>query len=288
MTSPDATARPVRLADGILVINLDHRPERLERFAEMAGRMPQLEGWRRLAAVNGVELPGYGKAPWFRGRQRDKCWAGRAGCTLSHRKAIEHARDMGWDRVLILEDDVQVGPTFEADAADFIAATGSDDEAWDVCYLGASKPVGPCRKLGDLQGARALYQIFGCNGTFAYLMKRTAFEWVLANLPTAETVWPWVYQHRAIDRWYARNLSRRLRVQAVSPNLIGHYTSFSDIGQRAGADVGVTDSATTDTHSLHPTGEVAFRLVSLFLRVKFSLFRVVSVIRSPLSRLRGF
>ena len=187
MTSSAVTPPPVRLADGILVINLDHRPERLERFAEMAGPVPQLEGWQRLAAVNGVELPGYGQAPWFHHRQRDKCWAGRAGCTLSHRKAIEHARDMGWDRVLILEDDVQVGPTFEADAADFIAAMAGGEE-WDVCYLGASKPVGPCRKIGDLHGARALYQIFGCNGTFAYLMKRTAFEWVLANLPTTDSV----------------------------------------------------------------------------------------------------
>jgi hypothetical protein len=286
MTSPAATAPANRLADGILVINLDHRPERLARFAEMAGPVPCLAGWQRLPAVNGTALPGFGQVPWFRGRQRDKGWAGRAGCTLSHRKAIEHARDLGWNRVLILEDDVQWGPTFEADVAGFLAAAAAG--AWDVCYLGASKPVGPCRKLGDLPGARSIYQIFGCNGTFAYLINRSAFDWVLARLPTVETVWPWVHRHRAIDRWYARNLSRRFLVGSVSPNLIGHYTSFSDIGQRAGAAVGTTESATTDTHTLLPTSGLFFRLQSRLLRLRFLLTDAVNLLRGPLARRRGF
>lgn len=277
-----------RLADGVLVINLDQRAERLDRFAAMAATQPLLAGWQRLAAVNGTALPGYGQAPWFRGRQRDKCWAGRAGCTLSHRKAIEHARDMGWDRVLIMEDDVALGPTFAADAADLLATLKAGARDWAMCYLGASKPIGPCRKAADLGGGRTLYQIFGCNGTFAYLMERRAFDWVLAHLPTADTVWPWVYQHRAIDRWYARNLSRQFLVHSVSPNLIGHYASFSDIGQRAGADVGVTEAATTDTHPLRPTSDAAFHLLTRLLRVQFRLAGAVSRIRCALARRRGF
>ncbi len=285
MSAAPSPHAPTRLADGVLMINLDQRPERLARFAETAATVPALRNWQRIAAVNGMDLPGFGHAPWFRHRQRDKCWAGRAGCTLSHRKAIEHARDQGWHSVLILEDDVQLGPAFAADAADFLART---DSAWDVCYLGASKPLGPCRKVADLQGERSIYQIFGCNGTFAYLMRRPAFDWILARLPTAETVWPWIYRHRAIDRWYARNLSGRFVVHAVSPNLIGHYPSFSDIGQRAGADVGMTESATTDTHPLHPGGALAFRVISRLLRVKFLLADAANRLRSPLVRLRGF
>jgi len=282
-----ATQAPARLADGVVMINLDQRPERLARFAEMADTVTCLRGWQRIAAVNGVDLPGYGQAPWFRHRQRDKCWAGRAGCTLSHRKAIEHAKTMGWNSVLILEDDVKLGPTFEEDAADFLANTDTGGEPWDVCYLGASKPVGPCRKIRQIRGERAIYQIFGCNGTFAYLMQRRAFDWALASLPTADSVWPWVFRHRAIDRWYARNLSSHLRVLAVSPNLIGHYASFSDIGQRGGAEVGVTEAATTDTHPLHPGGDFAFRMGSRLLRVKFAISHAINLLRSPLARVTG-
>ena len=65
MTTPTPPAPALRLADGVLVINLDQRPERLERFAAMAALTRVLDGWQRIPAVNGVELPGYGQRPWF-------------------------------------------------------------------------------------------------------------------------------------------------------------------------------------------------------------------------------
>jgi hypothetical protein len=271
----------------VLVINLDHRPERLEQFENMARTIGYLQGWERIPAVNGVDIPGYGKQPWFRNRKRDKGWAGRAGCTLSHRKAIEHARDKGWDSVLILEDDIQLGGSFESDAAGFLKCEADHPGDWAVCYLGSSKQIGPSRKLRDIDRNRAVYEIFGCNGTFAYLLKREAFDWILANLPTEETVWGWVCGHRAIDRWYARNLTRRFRVHAVSPNLIGHYTSFSDIGQRAGADLAIQESEEDDHDQLKDVGRLAFEVLSRMLRMRFLLARAVNRARMPLARMRG-
>jgi len=285
-SKPASSAR--RLADGVLVINLDQRPERLERFAEMARLTSVLDGWQRIPAVNGVELPGYGQLPWFRQRQRDKCWAGRAGCTLSHRKAIAHAHAAGWDSVLILEDDVDPGEAFDAAVECFIAGAAAGPNPWQVCFLGLSQQVGPCLKLRRLDERHSSYQIFGCTGTFAYLVKRDAFEWLLANLPTAETIWPWVARHRAIDRWYARNLSGRLTVHAVSPGLIGHYTSFSDIGQRAGAHLVVAQSAPDQQAHLQPSGPIAYRLQAGLLRVRFLLTKGVNRVQGVLKRRHGF
>ena len=284
MTAPTPTPPAPRLADGVLVINLD----RLQRFAEMASLTRVLDGWQRLPAVNGAELPGYGQPPWFRQRPRDKCWAGRAGCTLSHRAAIAHAHAAGWDSVLILEDDVEPGAAFDAAVRSFRAGSAACPDPWQVCFLGLSQQVGPSRKLRQLDEVRSLYQIFGCTGTFAYLVKREAFGWLLANLPTAETIWAWVARHRAIDRWYARNLSGQLTVHAVSPGLIGHYTSFSDIGQRAGAHLVVSESEPGHQAPLQPCGPVAYHLRAALLRLRFFLTKLVNRVQGSLKRQRGF
>ncbi|MCX6874474.1 MAG: glycosyltransferase family 25 protein [Verrucomicrobia bacterium] len=288
MSLPLASAPAPRLADGVLVINLDHRPERMERFTNMARHISVLQGWERLPAVNGVEIPGYGQPPWFRHRPRDRCWAGRAGCTLSHRNAIACAKDRGWHSVLILEDDIQLGASFDTMAQLVIEHTSTCPKHWDACYLGLSQPVGPSLKLHALGGTQAVYQIFGCTGTFAYILKREAFDWLLAKLPTPETIWTWVSRHRAIDRWYARNLSARFTVQAVSPNLIGHYSSFSDIGQRAGADLLTAESATHQPEHLQPSGKLAFQLHSACLRLRFLVTMAINRIQGAMKRARGF
>jgi hypothetical protein len=287
MIAPDATLSDCRLADGVLVINLDHRPERMAQFEKMARPLGMFRGWQRIAAVNGVDIPGYGKPPWFRNGKRDKCWAGRAGCTLSHRKAIEHARDMGWSSVLILEDDIQLGAGFETSARDFLNRTAACADTWGACFLGLSKQVGPSRKLIDLDHARATYEIFGCIGAFAYILKRESFDWILANLPSPESVWTWISRHRAIDRWYARNLSRRCVVHAVSPNLIGHYSSFSDIGQRAGANLIIEDCGSNSHDPLRDCGKTAFVMRCRLLRGRFQLARIANELRGALKRIRG-
>lgn len=288
MTDPSTSPTACRLADGILVINLKHRPERLEHFEQMARPIRVLQGWQRIDAVHGVDLPGFDQLPWFRQRARDKCWAGRAGCTLSHRKAIEYANNQGWNSVLILEDDIQLGAAFESRVNDYLTATARHSAEWGACFLGLSKPVGPSRKLQDLAHCRAVYDIFGCIGAFAYILHRETFDWLLAELPTEQNIWPWISRHRAIDRWYARNLTRRFKVHAVSPNLIGHYSSFSDIGQRAGADLLIEEAATGAHEQLRSCGRLAFGLRAGLLHVRFGFTKLANRIQGALKRQRGF
>lgn len=222
-----------RLADGILVINLDQRTERLVHFSEIAETTPCLQGWQRLAAVRGVDLPGFGQPPWFRGNgHRDKSWAGRAGCILSHRKALLHAQDTGWDQVLILEDDARFTPDFAAEIGALSRTLADPAIPWQICYLGFTQPVAPCLELAKIGEKRALFQVSGCYTTHAYLVKRAAYSWLIDQLPDERSVWQWVARHRAIDRWYARHLSAQFTVLAVAPSLCGQDSDFSDIGQR--------------------------------------------------------
>ncbi len=288
MTSiPPATGSLGRLADGVLVINLDHRPERLERFAAMAEGHPQLAGWERVAAVNGVDLPGYGAAPWFRGGKRDKCWAGRAGCTLSHRNAIARAKAAGWRSVLILEDDALPGPEFSADVEDFIRSGGGKTPPWEVCYLGWSQQAGPAHEWAALPHGRSLCRVDGCFGTFAYQVKQEAYDWILARLPTVDTVWPWIARYRAVDRWYARNLSRRFRCCALSPSLIGHYESFSDIGQRGGATISSSSGDGEVSAELKCRGTAGFGLGLRLRRLGLAIAGQANIIRAAGKRFRG-
>jgi hypothetical protein len=276
-----------RQLDGVLVINMDQRPERLERFRQVAPFHAALQAWERFPAVDGQKLPGYGQQPWFRGRARDKGWAGRAGCTLSHRRAIELARQRGWRNVLILEDDVDIGSNFDGELDSLLRTLDACASGWRMCYLGVSQAVGPGRHLAQLDAGKGLYTVFGCLGTFAYILKAEAYDWVLAQLPDDNTIWPWLARHRAIDRWYARNLTRHLNVTAVSPSLIGHYASFSDIGQRAGAVI--SQSGTEEDHSRPVIGRhpLIFTIGSAALRLYFLIAGLGNQLRAWQKKRRG-
>lgn len=216
---------------GTLVINLDQRPDRLKYFGETAASMPTLFGWQRLPGVLGTDLLGFGELPWFRGGNRDKQWAGRAGCILSHRNAIRLARDEGWDSVLILEDDTLFSEDFEQ----VLRAVESRPE-WDMCYLGFNYPQPPYGPSDMITPGRECVRVYGTSTTHAYLLRKRTYQWILDQLPEDKDIWEWVARFRAIDRWYARNISRRFHVQVISPGAVGQRNDFSDIGQRIGGD----------------------------------------------------
>lgn len=228
--SPDITRLGQALPEGsgVCVINLDHRHDRWEEFqSAMTSHLAPLEV-HRISAVEGVGLPGFGEPPYFRGRARDCTWAARAGCTLSHRAALLHARDAGWSRVLILEDDIHLP---QPPARDMLVALHEvlGKPGTDICYLGFTDPVPPFRELARLGSSHALHQVFGCNTAQAYLVSRHAMDCILALLPEPQDIWRWLTRHRAVDRFYYRNLSPLLTVTAVSPAIIEQKPGFSDI-----------------------------------------------------------
>lgn len=289
MTSnPQATSsNPTgKLIDGVIVINLEHRPERLECFARQAAEIPSFTGWQRLAAIDGSQLPSYGKLPWFRGGKRDKAWGGRAGCTLSHRNAIALAKEKNWSSVLIFEDDVNFGDDATLLEARMNEAMHSQGDDWQVLYLGSSEVIGPCHRLGELQGERFLYETQGCIGAFAYIVKREAYDWILARLPDPDDVWSWISHHRAIDRWFARNLRPSFQVRCVFPSLIGHFSTFSDIGQRAAANIKTT--ADEEMQVLENRSKTGFSFLCALQRMRFAIADFGNRFRSLNKRLRGF
>lgn len=268
------------MIDGVLVVNLDSRPDRWQEMRTLAAGLIPAAKLTRLPATAGVALPGYGQEPWFRGRMRDKTWAGRAGCTLSHRAAIAHAKQQGWRTLLILEDDIELSPALPAVLAVLPGALAGHD--WDVCYLGYTDPVPPYRTLSELAEGHTLCRVSGCSTTHAYLLRDTTFDWLLARLPQEADIWRWTSRHRAIDRWYYRNLARRFVVTAVSPAIIHQQGGFSDITQRPHEKVHTTQVPSSRR------GPLGFALFGALRWLGFRLAEPRDWLRGKIKQTRGF
>jgi GR25 family glycosyltransferase involved in LPS biosynthesis len=226
MTAP-ASSVFWQSVDGVFVINLDQRTDRWRHFQAGAREIIPVEKLHRFPACLGRELPGFGQRPWFRGGKRDNTWAGRAGCLQSHRRALLQARANGWRTILLLEDDAEFSPAFPALTEALAAALRAHE--WQVCYLGFTEPWAPGRQLAQLNDSVALHQVHGCTTTHAYLVRETARDWILGQLPDETKVWSWLATHRAIDRWYQRQLGLHFPVTCVSPSLVNQSASASDI-----------------------------------------------------------
>lgn len=220
--------------DGSFVINLDERKDRWEEVQEKLRSFLPGEKYERLSAVHGKALPGYGEAPWFRGRKKDFRWAGRAGCTLSHRKAMKEGLKREWKTFLILEDDLEISDGGLECLNELSTHLFEEDFKWDMCYLGFSTPRGPAKTLGIINHGFRFCQLRGARTTHAYLIKAPLARWLLECLPSEKDIWEWCSRKRVVDRWYSRNICSRFSVTCVSPSIFIQAPSYSDLVGRVG------------------------------------------------------
>lgn len=255
--------------DGILFINLDASEERRTLFLERNTGVMPAEKIHRISAVYGRTLSTYGRAPWFSERtgERAPYWGGVAGCILSHRRAIEKARDEGWRHVLILEDDVE--------AVDSPSAAAMLTKALEtltgpyLLYLGYSRPTTYGRAVSE-QGEHELWQIEGVVGAFAYVVSQDLYEPLLNSLPTEENVWEWISRYRAVDTFYMDYVPHMsgVKIYAIQPDIVVHIDGSSDVG----ADTH-TDSSLLEVrpHGYGSVGGMLHRLAAPFRRLKVLL-----------------
>lgn len=222
MSTPSDSSSPWDLIDGILVINLDTDKERLEQFYANNALLPA-DKVHRLDACRGRALPGFGEKPWFTERTGERAgyWGGVAGCTMSHRRAIETAKKNGWRNVIILEDDVRF-PQDPAAMNALRAALETLSGAY-MLYLGYSRP-NPYGTPVLRTAEHELWKVEGILSTYAYLISAPMYDRLLELLPDETTIWEWTARHRAIDSFY-RDVAARLsgvRVYALLPDIVQH------------------------------------------------------------------
>jgi len=217
--------------DGCVVINLDTRPERYEAFIETVAPVLPASKIHRISAVNGRELPSFGKAPWFTEAtgSRANYWGGAGGCVLSHRKAIAYARSRHWRNVLIFEDDVRL--EMNEDVLMLLKAQMPCLRTPYMLYLGYNKPS-PYGMYCAGAGEASLWTTGGVIATHAYVVSAELYDSLLAVLPANDDdVWGWLARYRAIDVLYRDYVQYwyGVTVYVVHPILFVQNDAYSDI-----------------------------------------------------------
>ncbi|MGJ8650811.1 MAG: glycosyltransferase family 25 protein [Opitutaceae bacterium] len=272
--------------EGSLVINLDEREDRWAEAKKVLESFIPPGKFDRLSAVNGKQIKGYGEKPWFRARKKDFRWAGRAGCTLSHRKALEEGLRQGWEVFLVLEDDIclrQVPEDYLERLNTLIFDQVTD---WDICYLGFTSPRGPAKTLAEINDDSILCKIRGARTTHAYLVKAPLAKWLLEKLPREENIWSWCAGRRIIDRWYSRHISSRFNVICTSPSFIIQAPSFSDLVGREADNWDESEMVSDIPDTMRDPNQ--FQLRWLFSGLQCRLFHAYDIARGWVKHLRGF
>ena len=219
--------------DGILVINLDTSIERWEKFKQENASALPMEKVERVSGVVGVNVGGYGRSPWFTERtgERARYWAGCAGCTLAHRRAIERAKEKGWRNVLIFEDDVLVDKCLGTLLDTFLPKLPQSY----LFYAGYSRPT-PFGRCLSRAGQHSVWKVEGVLSTFAYIVPQSMYELLLARLPIESDVWEWLSIHRAVDNFYRDEISAMPGVSAyvLHPDAVVVQEGASDVSGAAG------------------------------------------------------
>lgn len=219
--------------DAILIINLDQRIERWERLKAILEQSGFKNKIYRQPASYGKHLEGYAKAPWFREKTgiRSSYWGGSAGCALSHRNAIQRAKEMGWKKILILEDDVLIkDSTLRQNCNEALLEQLSSQEK-HILYLGFNgKP--PYGKVIQKSADYSLWKTAGVIATHAYILPSSMYDFMLERLPNEENIWPWIARNGAIDTMYRDSISLHPSISTylVFPHFFTQADLDSDIG----------------------------------------------------------
>ena len=99
---------------------------------------------------------------------------GRIGCSMSHIKCLQQAKDNDWDHVLIVEDDIHfMNPEiFTQQLNKFL----SSNIKWDV-LLFAGNNLPPYQIFGDF-----CVKVSRCQTTTGYLVKKHYYDTLIKNM----------------------------------------------------------------------------------------------------------
>jgi GR25 family glycosyltransferase involved in LPS biosynthesis len=158
------------LIKNTLFINLEHRTDRLQHITDELSKLG-ITGER----VNAV-----------------KAKIGAIGCTLSHIRCLEIAKQRGYEYVFICEDDITfTNPgLFVQQMNKFL----SKQETWDVVLL-AGNNMPPYKQVEDY-----CVQVTRCQTTTGYLVKSHYYDKLIDNIKTGMNM---LVRNRDMHKIYA-------------------------------------------------------------------------------------
>tara|TARA_Y100000816_G_scaffold97022_1_gene67478 strand:- start:554 stop:1222 length:669 start_codon:yes stop_codon:yes gene_type:complete len=186
-------------------INLEHRTDRLEHVQNELKKIG-IKGER----FNAI-----------------KTKSGAVGCTLSHIKCLELAKERKYEEVFICEDDITfTNPKLFLENLQKFC--NNDDIMWDVLIIGGNN-VPPYKQYYDYCA-----RVFNCQTTTGYIVKQDFYDIIIKNFK--EGLFnlmknPENKREYAIDIYW-KKLQMENFWYMITPPTVTQYTNYSDIEQR--------------------------------------------------------
>ena len=188
-----------------LFINLDHRKDRLEHVEKEFEKM-EIQGER----FNAI-----------------KTASGAVGCTLSHIKCLEIAKERDYEQVFICEDDITfTNPElFKQNIEKFCM---NEDIMWDVLIIGGNN-VPPYKQYYDYCA-----RVFNCQTTTGYIVKQDFYDTMIKNFKEGVVN---LMRDPANKRMFAIDIYwKKLQMEnfwyMITPPTVTQYENYSDIENR--------------------------------------------------------
>ena len=152
---------------------------------------------------------------------------GALGCSMSHLKCLETAKQNNWSHLLIVEDDIKfLDPNlFKTQLNTFL----TNHTNWDVIIIGGNN-VPPYQKIDD-----TCVKISSCQTTTGYLVNGHYFDTLIHNFRTGIKKLienPLLHVLYAIDKYWFQ-LQKRDNWFLIIPLTVTQREDYSDIEKRA-------------------------------------------------------
>ena len=153
---------------------------------------------------------------------------GAIGCSMSHLKCLQIAKEKGWDHLLMVEDDIEfTNPELlKTQFEKFLKNTPKND--WDVVII-AGNNMPPYEIIADY-----CVKVTKCQTTTSYLVNGHYFDTLIANIKDGiALLMKEPHNHRiyAIDKYWFR-LQQKDRWFLITPLTVTQRQDYSDIEQR--------------------------------------------------------
>lgn len=185
-----------------LFINLDHRKDRLEHVEKELEKV-------------GIQAERFNAI---------KTTSGAVGCTLSHIKCLEIAKERDYEQVFICEDDITfTNPElFKTNIEKFCE---NEDIMWDVLIIGGNN-VPPYKQYYDYCA-----RVYNCQTTTGYIVKQEFYDVMIKNFKEGVTK---LMRDPNNKRMYAIDIYwKKLQMEnfwyMITPPTVTQYENYSDI-----------------------------------------------------------
>jgi len=200
-----------KLFDKVFVINLDRREDRLMHVTEQM--KSQNISFERVSAIDGATLTDI----------PEELKGGAYGCTLSHRKCIEMAKNSGAENVLIFEDDVVLDENFTDIVLSSYHKVPRD---WKFLYFGGNHIRGLDHVMDNVFKLRYSY------ATHAYAIHSSMYDMLLNVMPLLKIPVDVFYAslHSRYDSYLIRGVEKQLSWQLASfSDIENHHVTYSSL-----------------------------------------------------------